>query len=66
MSQSTTSPERNDRAITINEEKGLIALQVFNEAGFITKVLLSLTDAMALRTQLHWAESQCSSKQRNR
>ena len=54
-----------DRAIIIDANEDLIQIQVFNEAGFITKVLLDTTEIMGIQTALKWATDQCNQKLRN-
>lgn len=61
-----TNPERDDRAVIIGTEDEFITVQIFNEAGFITKALLDVTESMSIRQALNWAEQKCQSLQRNR
>lgn len=60
-----TTPERDDRAVIIDEKDGFIQMRIFNEAGIITSVLLDTTEIMGIQAALKWATDACNSRQRN-
>jgi hypothetical protein len=56
-------PERDDRALIINEHDGYVQMRVFNEAGFITSVLLDTTEILGIQAAIKWSVDQCNRKQ---